>query len=131
MPDHRRRIGRGGFYPPSRLSARIARRLIEEHGIALMLDPESYSIHVCRETVGHNTAAGMDYNQWTLREYDWNPHPFHRLAHVIMNGREIEVEIGGSVPATILGKRKTWTVDYHRSHCVIRIEPGGMEPIRG
>lgn len=122
-----RRTGRGGHYPPSRLSAKIARRLIEEHGVKLTCDPKSYSITVCWETVRHNIAEGMNYNQWSLREYDWSPIPYHSLARVLIGEREVEVEIGGSISAAVLAKREAWSVEYHPSQAVIRIEPSTKE----
>jgi hypothetical protein len=110
------------IYQPSRLSRRIARRLAAECGLQLAVDPVNHCLNVCRETIAYNHKAGLDYNQWTLYEYDWSPFLSHGPAVIIEDGRRVVVEIGAVMPATEVVRWPRWSLE--REWNVFRIRRG-------
>ena len=86
---------------PTKLSIKIARRLIEEVGIGLDLIPENYVIFRDQRAIGINTAGGNNWPIWSLGEArgfgDFSP-----AVHV--DGKEFS--INSCVPATKIAKAK-------------------------
>ncbi len=86
---------------PTKLSIKIAKRLIEEVGIKLDLIPENYIIFRDQTAIGINTAGGCDYPTWCLGEnIGFNQY----LPTVRIEGKEFE--INSSIPATKIAKAK-------------------------
>lgn len=110
---------------PSRLAVRLAKRLKREHGIALALEPENYRLHRDGTAAALNR-WGEDYWTWSLVASNVYGTRLPLMATV--DGKEVEVEIGSYIPASVLLRIKEWALDREQFQFTILASTKGIWP---
>lgn len=112
--------------PPSRLAVRLAKRLKDEQGIILALEPENYRINRDQTAAAINRWGGEDYWTWSLAASNVYGTRLPLMATV--DEKEVEVEIGSYIPASVLLRIKEWAIDRERLQFTILASTKGIWP---